>query len=85
MIKALFVLVDESSMSAIQTVPFSAGYAALQTAQAKLNNAAVDIAQNGPTPANATDLIEARTQFAAGVKAIHIQDQISQSLLALLP
>jgi flagellar hook protein FlgE len=61
------------------------GYSALQAAQTKLDSAAVDIAKNGPTPENATDLISARTQFTAGVKAIHIQDEISQSLLNLLP
>ena len=68
-------------MSAIQSV----GYAALAAAQTRVNTAAVDIALNGPTPDNATALLEARTQFTAGVKAIHIQDEISKSLLALLP
>ena len=61
------------------------GYSALQAAQTKLNSAAVDIAKNVPTPENASDLISARNQFTAGVKAIHIEDEISQSLLNLLP
>ncbi|HME06071.1 MAG TPA: hypothetical protein VKG25_03440 [Bryobacteraceae bacterium] len=68
-------------MSTIQSTAFSA----LQQAEAKLNAAAVNIAQNGPTPENAGALIQARTQFTAGVKAIHVQDEISQSLLDLLP
>ena len=68
-------------MSAIQSV----GYAALAAAQTRVSTAAVDIALNGPTPDNATALLEARTQFTAGVQAIHIQDEISKSLLALLP
>lgn len=68
-------------MSAIQSV----SYAALQQAQTRISSAAVDIATNGPTPENATALLEGRTQFTAGVKAIHIQDEISKSLLALLP
>jgi flagellar hook protein FlgE len=61
------------------------GYSALQAAQTKLDSAAADIAKNGPTPENAVDLLSARDQFTAGVKAIHIQDEISQSLLSLLP
>ena len=68
-------------MSTIQP----AGYAALRQAQTKLNSAAVNIAQGGPIPEDAVALLEARTQFTAGVKAIHVQDQICQSLLDLLP
>jgi len=61
------------------------GYSALQAAQTKLDFAAADIAKNGPTPENAVDLLSARNQFTAGVKAIHLQDEISQSLISLLP
>ncbi len=63
----------------------STAFPALQQAQTKLNTAAADSAQNGPTPENAIALLESRTQFSAGVKAIHVQDEISQSLLDLLP
>lgn len=68
-------------MSAIQSV----SYAALAAAQTRVSTAVVDIATNGPAPENATALLEARTQFTAGVKAIHMLDEISKSLLALLP
>ncbi len=57
------------------------GLDALTHAQIALDSSAQKIAQSPPQPDDIVSLIQAKNQFAGGVKVIQTEDQMNQKLL----
>jgi len=77
-------------------IDFSTPLAGMNAAEASLNRTAASIANFGSNPQNASggdtvdlstdmvNLIQARNDFAANVKAAQTEDQLTQSLLSIV-
>ncbi len=65
--------------------PLAGPLAGIDAGYAKVDQAAVQIAQNGPDPGAAVELIQGQLGVAVAAKMLKVQDQMAQAMLQVLP